>query len=508
MAMSLKLSHKALILVTIPLIFELVFVYELSAMLKEAESETQREAHAKEIVTCVNILMATLFTAGKSLGALSLTNDPRCIDQYHNAVSVVPVQFQALRRLNKDSLINQQVIDKIEEIANRAMSVTDDGLEMIRSGNRFGGMARLNDLRPILGEIQDQIDRLASDARKVEAESPVIQERARKQMQLVLDAGIVFNILLAMSLTFFYNRSTSRRLSVLMDNTRRLARGEKLHPPLGGGDEIAHLDRTFKDMAEALAASAEKERAIAQLKQEFLSMVSHDLRTPLASIQIFLHLLARGAYVELPGEIKKRAELADRNASRLIDLINDLLDIEKLESGKLALILANTAVGRIIEDSLDAVRDFADEHGVTLTAAPGCQTVYGDGDRLVQVLVNLLSNAIKFSPEGAVVSVSATSEPSGWVVFRVVDQGRGVPAHLKETIFQRFEQVEARDATKFKGSGLGLSICRSIVEQHGGTIGVESEENQGSTFWFRLPPEPVSMDPPPANSLEARSSLI
>lgn len=230
-----------------------------------------------------------------------------------------------------------------------------------------------------------------------------------------------------------------------------------------------------------------------RLKKEFVSIVSHELRTPLSSIQGSLSLLADGVMGDLSEDAAKMVAIADRNAGRLITLINDILDLERLESGRMEFDFADVPLSVILGRALDAVRGFADRKGVLLRLHDTPAVAHADGDRLVQVLVNLLSNAIKFSPEGSVVSMDAT-EVSGWVTVRVTDQGRGIPAAHLQAIFEKFQQVEAADTRREGGTGLGLAICKAIIERHDGTIGVTSAEGTGSTFWFNIPGKPAVGD--------------
>jgi PAS domain S-box-containing protein len=228
-------------------------------------------------------------------------------------------------------------------------------------------------------------------------------------------------------------------------------------------------------------------REVERLKKEFVSTVSHELRTPLTSIRGSLTLLSVGAMGVLPEQAKKVLDIAERNTIRLIALINDILDIEKLESGKLDMVFETLTIGAVLERSSEAVKAFAEQNGIKLEIIPSSIQVYADGDRLVQVLVNLISNAVKFSPKGETVTVSV-EETTNWLEVKVVDRGRGIPAKFKNLLFQRFQQVESSDAKKKGGTGLGLAICKGIIEAHGGNIGVDSEEGKGSCFWFRIPP--------------------
>lgn len=231
---------------------------------------------------------------------------------------------------------------------------------------------------------------------------------------------------------------------------------------------------------------------IQQLRQAFVAVVSHELRTPLASIGGFLHLLNIGAYGGVDDKIKNEAGRANRSVGRLMSLINGLLDLESLESGGVIIARAPCDLSIILEQSLDSVEVFAKERSVNLvmpkTCREGTVELYADPDRIVQVLVNLISNAVKFSQKDGTVEVYYESQ-DGLLKISVKDYGRGVPIRYRESIFERFQQVEVADTKSKGGTGLGLAICKAIVERHGGNIGVDSEEGEGSTFWFTLPLE-------------------
>jgi PAS domain S-box-containing protein len=242
-------------------------------------------------------------------------------------------------------------------------------------------------------------------------------------------------------------------------------------------------------------------REVERLKKEFVSTVSHELRTPLTSIRGSLGLLAGGVLGELPPRAAEVMAVAERNVVRLVRLVNDILDLERFDTGRIEINFETVALDSIFTRSLEAVRGFADQEGVTLEALPTDARVWGDSEKLVQVLVNLLSNAVKFSPRGSTVQFSASQE-KGWSQVRVRDQGRGIPSSFRGALFERFRQAEASDARQKGGSGLGLAICKAIIEQHGGSIGVESEEGNGSVFWFRLPDSPAAIGQDAAGTRE------
>ena len=249
--------------------------------------------------------------------------------------------------------------------------------------------------------------------------------------------------------------------------------------------EVRLLHVETKNNSEVLEQTVERLKEVERLKNGFLSTVSHELRTPLTSIRGSLGLLASGAVGALSDEVVEVVAIAERNAVRLIALINDILDLERLETGMIELQFAQVPVESVLRRAIESLPPLGQTHGITVEAPEVSSLMWADADRIVQVLVNLLSNALKFSPSGGVVTIGVGRRES-WVEFRVTDRGRGVPVAHRQAIFERFRQVETSDAREKGGTGLGLAICKSIIEQHGGTIGVESEEGSGSTFWFRV----------------------
>ncbi len=237
----------------------------------------------------------------------------------------------------------------------------------------------------------------------------------------------------------------------------------------------------------ALITDVRERHEIERLKQEFVSMVSHDLRTPLTAVQNFLELLSSGVY-EISEPAKTKLPALERSVDRLINLVRDLLDLDRLELGKLQLKLTQVSIDDVIQRSVESVDTVANQRKIKIETPDEevATTLLADRDRLVQVLVNLLSNAIKFSPEKETITVCA-DRTDQQIKIQVVDRGRGVPPEFKEAIFERFKQVASSDSHEKGGIGLGLPICRAIINEHGGEIGVESEDGKGSCFWFTLP---------------------
>ena len=225
-----------------------------------------------------------------------------------------------------------------------------------------------------------------------------------------------------------------------------------------------------------------------RLKSEFVSTVSHELRTPLTSIRGSLGLIEGGVVGEVPARVLELTRIARVNADRLIRLINDILDLDKIEAGKLELKIAPVLPADVVTATLEGIEGMAAMRGIRLTSqVESGDAVPADRDRVIQVFTNLVSNAIKFSPQGDDVTVHVADRSPGVVRFSVGDRGPGIPASQVGQLFRKFGQLDGSDTRPSGGTGLGLAISRSIVEEHGGSIGVESEPGVLTTFWFDLP---------------------
>jgi PAS domain S-box-containing protein len=236
----------------------------------------------------------------------------------------------------------------------------------------------------------------------------------------------------------------------------------------------------------ALVSDICDRKAIERQKDDFIAIVSHELRTPLASLHGALKLLANGHLDPLSDEGQRLLAIADESTDRLVRLVNDVLDMQRLQSAQLVLIPQISDGAELVIRAINRMQIMAQEHQVALSAHPNSLGVWADSDYIVQVLTNLISNALKFSSPGGRVSISV--EPVGADVrFGVHDQGQGIAATDLGIIFDAFQQVDASDSRLRGGSGLGLTICRGIIEHHGGKIWAESRPGQGSTFYFTLP---------------------
>jgi len=253
----------------------------------------------------------------------------------------------------------------------------------------------------------------------------------------------------------------------------------------------------MRDAAGALAGylsvsqDISERKRLEQLKNEFITTVSHELRTPLTSIRGALGLMAGGAAGVLPQAAAELAVIAHRNCERLVRIVNDILDMEKIESGKLDFQTREFDLTALLAASLEENKAYGDKHGIMFVFKGSAEPlpVLADRDRVSQVVANLLSNAAKFSPKGGEVHVTLTGD-GGMARVAVRDFGAGIPESFRPRIFEKFAQSEAGGAVGREGTGLGLSISRKLVEAMGGAIGFDTLTGEGTTFMFTLPLAP------------------
>lgn len=278
--------------------------------------------------------------------------------RFHEAVGALSPELKQLKSLCKDNpdylkrvqIIESNVFNTLQ-LVNGAVRLTEAGKhqeallydQRTTKEYRKGKTATLNEIRSFM-----------DDQEKIVADSPADRAKMRDLEEKLLLVGVGLNIVLVIAIALLFTRGITTRLGIMVANTQRLAKNEKLNPQLTGNDEIAMLDRSFHQMAADL-------KELEEVKQQFVAMVSHDLRTPLTSVKGFLELLAGGVYGDLNETGEHRAGLAQRNITRLISLINDLLDYEKLQSGKFSLDCREIDVASPINRSIDALRFFAEK---------------------------------------------------------------------------------------------------------------------------------------------------
>jgi PAS domain S-box-containing protein len=592
-----SLSRQAIFMVTLPLLVQLAFFAVLWGLLYEIDQERAREVHAREMTAHVNALMRVIAKRTTATIAHHISDDPEQQAQTTKFTQQALAEMSELSTLSQNNPNEHAAITRISAIVDGTQEDMKQAQYLFNAGDRMGAAKIMLRLQNALAKVLALTDQIVDEQQQIQIERKNSQARLRDFVQIAIAIGVLLDILLAVLLAYNFNKRTTERLGVLLDNTLKLAANEPLLPKMKGSDEIAHLDHVFHRVYDALQDARHKERAIVEyvlavicsldekgrftavnaaattiwgwspedligkrlvsivlaedaamtaaklekiahseekgilenrivrmdqaicethwalywsqsektmfcvaqdvserkridrLKRDFVAMVSHDLKTPLTSIQMVHSLLKAEAYGELNDDGHASLDIANEEVDRLIRLVSELLDIEAMESGQLDLFKETLSANTLVAAAIQAVSQPAQGKKINIVKSPGdTASVLADKDRIAQVLINFLANAIKFSAPGESIWVKV-EKLDAQIEFSVTDHGRGIPKEMQEAVFDRFKQVETADAKKLGGTGLGLAICKAIVDRHGGTIGVASEPGKGSTFWFRLPLE-------------------
>lgn len=450
----LKIVHKGLILVGVPLLVGVLLNLFVCRGFYLSNLHVERELMFKEAI--ITYIKTTRCVASIKLCSMTFfsTHDDYykkyLLENKQNALQGVK-HLKALLKLKNEP--NIQIPPEL--LSPQAMM----------AGAR-GGPLRVTSTNPFMLDLQKRC-KLESDA----------ATQAMNWLGTMIVVSVIGLAFVSVTLALLFCLNVTNRLLLILGNTVSLSQGTALRPPLRGGDEIAELDQF-------LYKSANEIKELERFKKEMIGVVSHELKSPLSSVGSFLSSLSAGVYGELSEKAKDKADRTYSNVKRLMGLVAELLFLDRLE---LEMKPEKFLLSELFASAVDNVKELSEKTGVEILVKNNAdREIVADRNRLVQVIVNLLSNAMKFSPQDGVVTLEA-KESDGYIECRVTDQGRGIPEQFRKQIFEPFKQVSVKDATTKKGTGLGLTISKSIVEQHGGKIGVDSEEGKGSTFWFKIP---------------------
>lgn len=332
------------------------------------------------------------------------------------------------------------------------------------------------------------------------------------QQQILLNGtALIIIILIAVNtalLGLFISRSFTKPLKELHHATQELEKGNfSVRANITTNDELAKLGSAFNRSALALSKMEEERLQLDKAKSEFLSITSHELRTPITPLKAQLQMLQQEYFGKLTDKQKESIDIILRNAERLNKIIEDFLEISRIEAARLKFVFRNTDLRDTIKETITFMEGFAKEKNITLMVTTGeLPVIEVDPDRISQVLRNLVHNAIKFSPANSSIEIHAEVQ-NEYVRVSVKDQGTGLSSEDQIRVFEPFYQVEGSLNRKYGGTGLGLTICRGITEAQKGKIWVESKSGSGSTFYFTVPLVPVDEVEPIKVLFSARTEI-
>lgn len=601
--MGLRVLHKGLILVAVPLLLQLVVIALLAVLLTQTDREQSQEAERCRLsMIGARLLFANCQAGNLLLNAFKMQNPHmldtfylECdeIDKMNKEMSIVPVDDAVEgRKLQLRCLKAQSAVTaRMREIADLASN--GFGMETLRSV--------LQSHRKLVKELDVVFSLLRIRYHDLDASLPTRWqklERLQEQKNMVVIGALISTILTALGLIWFYRKEFLLRIRKVTADVESLTHGRALSSRLPGHDEISALDASFHEMSIQLSAVAERERALFEnssdmicildsnlkfmrvnksasrfctvtpdelpgkslsqilvdntkeeieqiesrlqdarskgsaityeaklegpdqkqmitlwsvfwspdksschcvvhdvseerqldkMRESFLRLIAADFSKPLNHIAALVDKLASGAAGNLPEMATKKIVGATGTLARMVSMVDELIQLETIKSNSLNLNRKPQQVIAVLQETIKDTEAAAEKKQIKLQIdCPEQLKFEVDFDRVVRVLMNFVSNAIKFSPEGASVRLAA-EEKNGSVILSVIDQGRGIPKDLLGSLFQAFKQVSSADGKRGKGTGLGLVVCKRIVEEHGGQVGVESEEGKGSRFWLSIP---------------------
>ncbi len=487
----MSISQKLVAAIAVPLLIQISFMATYHVLLMETEKLAASESRAKEMIGHLNWIV--------SLAALSMSFSDRkdgsqeliYAKTYKQVREQVPAELEALDKLvfhnesDKRSTNNagEAAIRKAEEEAVKNFSdavtvlVTYSDAAVTETPTDDASTEAIKSAWQNLFVARSKLLKLERDESK---RATALIPQVRQQLALLINIGAAVDVLIAAAILYYLGTNISKRLAVVAENSAQFAKGKQLAEPIGGNDELAQLDESFHSMAKTV-------REVERAKQEFVAMLSHDLRTPLSNVLITLDLLLSVPNSSASKAEKQRIEAAMESLEQVLTLVTALLHMEKFEAGLMNIDAQDEWTNKVVQSAMSNVGEVAERNQVSVVYTTETDYLLRvDADKIVRVLVNLISNAIKFSPPKSTITISTDPHPDS-VTFRVKDQGRGIPKSEQAQVFDRYKQVLKSDENKESGTGLGLAICKAIVESHGGTIGVESEEGQGACFWFTVP---------------------
>lgn len=591
--MVLTLSKKVLILVAIPVVFELALVGVLLNLIANVQDARIKSAHARELGGHITALMAVFVRRATLMAMRRMMTDQEMTLQEKALAAKARAEMATIKSLASTEESEAAKWDELEKTGLHLDEEFTATQELKFEEDKIRAARTVANANRDFNRMFAVCDSLSGVQSTVQEQNQAYFEKYDSQLKEVIQLSLLASVVLAACLTAYFNVTTNRRLQMLMNNTTAMAAGKEPTDIVTGEDELAQIDLIYHQMYQDLTVLRQKERAILdnasqvicsldkdlrlsdindaslkmwgfpsqqligkrflellpdadksairstlqnaiynktearfearivksdttlnetswsatwsdeqqslycvvtdiseqkeleRLKQEFVSMLSHDLRTPLNSVLAAIELVTSGHF-QLDDQVQVYMERAHRNLKFSLSLINQLLEIEKMEAGHVKLDLDATSTKEIVSKSLEAVVDLSNSKSIKIVAPETNYELIADSARLVQVVINLLGNALKFSPNGSTI-VIGESQSEEYTRISVNDQGRGIPKDQQLGIFDRFQQVKPTDKVEKQGTGLGLAICKSIVEAHHGRIGVTSEVGNGSSFWFEIP---------------------
>ena len=452
--------------------------------------------HSQQVIANANQLQTLVIDLETGVRGFAITRDERYLRPWTRAQRLYPGAMSNLLRLTRgDRVQHHRAVVIQREINNYLRRYSRPLVEFMQRNPDLARTIVVNEIRLAAARteaIRREFGQFLATERVLGNSRDDRASTTARNALIVGGIGLGTALALILLGAIYVNRAVAAPVRSAAEAAARIAGGDfsgRLRTD--GPGEVGRLERTFNTMAASLertlADLEERNQTLVEserTKSELVSNVSHELRTPLASVLGFSALMLDRELS--PEEMRRYLEVIRAEARRLAELLNDLLDLQRIEQGTIELRLEEVDLNDLLTAQITLYSAQSEDHELLLDPSDDQLVVYGDRDRLAQVIGNLLSNAIKYSPDGGIVNVSASLVgDEAWIWVR--DEGLGIPADHQQRIFTKFFRGDVGRERGIAGTGLGLVLARQIVEAHGGEIGFESTEGEGSTFWLQLP---------------------
>ncbi|MBX9666245.1 MAG: HAMP domain-containing histidine kinase [Candidatus Obscuribacterales bacterium] len=486
----MKVLQKTLILLLIPLLFEAVLIIVLIFQSTQLEDETRRILAQRSLGQSVALLFSAYMAATDSVYWLQGKPNSSNHEKFRAYMQrVQTLQVEARRQIKAHNLEGHPAVAKLLRVSEYVGSKLVPYKEMIEERRALTAdqiidlVRNCNSMTLVLDECGQSARDLWEWERKQSQNSERLQRSKKEAMHTTLVVGLFGNLLLSVLMAVWFNHTTITRLRLIMGNARLIGNQAPLVVSVAGQDEFSELDLVLHKVSELMAESRKQELQAKTMKEDFYAMVTHDLRSPITSVGVALELLLDGAKGPLSDTAIDALSESSRNLERVYRLVNDFLDLRKLDAEGFEINLKPVSVELIVAQCTESIADIVQEKALRLKVSADSISIKADETSLSRILSNILSFVLAGATDKEEVEINVRRiEKQPGARFEVRSFGKSIEPSERENLFTAFQTSASTER-----SGLTLAIARLLVELHGGEIGVEENKPSGNIFWFSIP---------------------